>query len=52
MLFIFVDDMTYNGVASLGDRDVKTPNIDRLVRSESASLTPIIWVDGPSAKCG
>ncbi len=33
ILFLFVDDMTYDGVRALGDRDVITPNMDRIVKS-------------------
>lgn len=31
ILFLFVDDMTYDGIAALGKRDVITPNLDRIV---------------------
>lgn len=33
VLFIFVDDLTFNGVNSLGTSDVISPNIDKIVGS-------------------
>lgn len=33
IVFIFADDMTYSAVHSLGNNEVKTPNIDRLVNA-------------------
>lgn len=33
ILFIFADDMTYDAVAALGNKEIETPNLDRLVRS-------------------
>ena len=38
ILFIFVDDLSYDCVASHGNKQVKTPNIDRLT-SESTHFT-------------
>ncbi len=32
ILFLFVDDMTYDGIRALGERDVMTPNMDRIVQ--------------------
>lgn len=32
-LFLIADDLTYNGVRLLGNREVETPNLDRVVRS-------------------
>ncbi|MFI3248512.1 MAG: sulfatase-like hydrolase/transferase [Rikenellaceae bacterium] len=31
ILFLFVDDMTYDGVCAIGNREVITPNMDRIV---------------------
>ncbi|BDD11384.1 choline-sulfatase [Fulvitalea axinellae] len=31
-LFIFADDLTYEGIRSLGDLKIKTPNLDKLVK--------------------
>lgn len=33
VLFIFLDDMTYNGIRALGNDQVITPNLDAIVRS-------------------
>ncbi|MBN1346604.1 MAG: sulfatase-like hydrolase/transferase [Phycisphaerae bacterium] len=33
ILFIFADDQTFEGVRALGNDEVQTPNLDRLVRS-------------------
>ena len=33
VLFLFVDDMTYNGLNELGTSDVISPNLDRLIQS-------------------
>ncbi|MFI3278014.1 MAG: sulfatase-like hydrolase/transferase [Rikenellaceae bacterium] len=33
ILFIFVDDMTYDGLGALGNSDIKSPNLDKLVNS-------------------
>ncbi len=38
VVLLFVDDMTYDGIAALGNDEVKTPNIDRLVRSGTAFM--------------
>ncbi len=32
VLFIFADDMAYDTIAAHGNREIKTPNIDRLVK--------------------
>lgn len=32
ILFLFIDDMTYDGICALGDREVMTPNMDRIVK--------------------
>ena len=36
VLFLFVDDMTFDGVAELGNAELKTPNLDRLVAGGTA----------------
>ncbi len=36
VLFLFVDDMTFDGVAGLGNPELKTPNLDRLVANGTA----------------
>lgn len=33
VLFLFVDDMTYNGLHELGTSDVISPNLDKLIQS-------------------
>ncbi len=33
ILFIFVDDMTFDGLNALGDRQIISPNFDKLVKS-------------------
>lgn len=33
LLFIFADDMTYEAIGTLGNKDIKTPNLDRLFES-------------------
>ena len=33
VLFIFADDQTYTSIQALGNREIKTPNLDRLVSS-------------------
>ena len=33
VLFLFVDDMTYNGLNELGTSDVISPNLDKLIQS-------------------
>lgn len=33
VLFLFTDDQTYTSIAALGNEEIKTPNIDRLVAS-------------------
>ena len=38
ILFILTDDQRYNTIAALGNPDIRTPNMDRLVR-EGASFT-------------
>ncbi|TWU25069.1 Arylsulfatase [Novipirellula galeiformis] len=32
IVFIFADDMSYNTIASLGNSEIETPNLDRLAR--------------------
>jgi len=32
IVFIFADDMTYSAINALGNKEVETPNLDRLVR--------------------
>ena len=32
ILFIFADDMTYDAIAALGNEEIETPHLDRLVR--------------------
>ena len=32
LLFIFADDQTFNSIRSLGNQEIQTPNLDRLVR--------------------
>lgn len=39
VLFIFLDDLTHDAIGALGDRGVKTPNIDKLVSSGTAFST-------------
>lgn len=36
VLFLFVDDMTFDGVAGLGNPELKTPNLDRLIAGGTA----------------
>ena len=36
VLFLFVDDMTFDGVAGLGNPELKTPNLDRLIANGTA----------------
>jgi arylsulfatase A-like enzyme len=38
ILFIYTDDMTFDSIRSLGNPEVKTPNLDRLATSGSAFL--------------
>lgn len=38
ILFLFVDDMTFDGVAALGNPELKTPNLDRLVANGTAFM--------------
>ncbi len=33
VLFLFVDDLTYDGLAALGNREIHSPNMDGIVRS-------------------
>jgi len=33
VLFLFTDDQRYNTIAALGNQDIQTPNIDRIVKS-------------------
>ena len=33
ILFIFADDLTYESIHALGNEEIETPNLDRLVRS-------------------
>ncbi len=33
ILFVFADDQTYLGINALGNTEVKTPNLDKLVHS-------------------
>ncbi len=33
ILFLFIDDMTFDGIQALGDRAIMTPNMDRIVKS-------------------
>lgn len=46
IVFIFADDQTYASIGALGNPEIHTPNLDRLVREGTTLPTPIIWAVG------
>ncbi len=51
VLFIITDDQTFDAIAALGNSDIVTPNLDRLVRMGTTFTNTYImggWNDAPS----
>lgn len=38
VLFLFADDMTYEGIAATGNSEISTPNLDRLVKGGTSFM--------------
>ena len=38
ILFLFADDMRYDTIAALGNPEIKTPNLDKLVRNGTSFI--------------
>ena len=45
ILFIFADDMTYDAISALGNEEIETPHLDRLVRA-GTTFTHHLSYDG------
>ena len=48
ILFLFADDMRYDTICALGNPEIKTPNLDELVRNGTAFLNAHIPGDRKS----
>jgi arylsulfatase A-like enzyme len=51
VLFILTDDQTYNGVAALGNPEIKTPNLDTLARHGTSFANTRLFGANNGAVC-
>ena len=51
ILFLFADDMRYDTICALGNPEIKTPNLDELVRNGTAFLNAHIPGGSWAAVC-